>query len=98
MVEIRAGRAGVGQVSLGGGPRTVGFLPHIDLPWLSENQKSGSPLRGTAKQDVSSSGISSIGAGRRHDLERASGGQWPVWKQCMRNIVQASGGEERIVA
>ena len=51
MVEIRAGRAGVGQVSLGGGPRTVGFLPHIDLPRLSGNQKSGFPLRGTAEQE-----------------------------------------------
>ena len=42
VVEIRAGRAGVGRVSLGGGPRTVGFLPHIDLPRLSGNQKAAS--------------------------------------------------------
>ena len=51
IVEIRAGRAGVGQVSLGGRPRTVGFLPHVDLPRLSGNQKSGFPLRGTAEQE-----------------------------------------------
>ena len=66
MVEIRAGRAR--------GPRTVGFLPHIDLPRLSGNQKSGFPLRGTAEQDVLSGGISSIGDGRWRGLEWASGG------------------------
>src|SRR5205085_3805551 len=42
MVEIRVGRAGVGQVSLGGGPRTVGFLPHIDLPRLPKIKKAAS--------------------------------------------------------
>src|SRR6266436_6666944 len=46
MVETRVGRAGLRQVSLGGRPHTVGFLPHIDLPRLSGNQKSGFPLRG----------------------------------------------------
>src|SRR2546423_8877473 len=45
MVEIRVGRAGVGQVSLGGGPRTVGFLPHIDLPRLSGKSKKAASRR-----------------------------------------------------
>jgi hypothetical protein len=80
------------------GRAPLAFFPISIYLGFPKIKKSGSPLRGTAKQDVSSSGISSIGAGRRHDLERASGGQWPVWKQCMRTIVQASGGEERIVA
>src|SRR5439155_21327770 len=40
--ENRAGRTGWGRVELGGGLRTVGFLPHIDLPRLSGHQKSGS--------------------------------------------------------
>ena len=81
MVEIRAGRAGVGQVSLGGGPRTVGFLPHIDLPRLSGNQKSGFPLKGEPpSKNVLSGGSNGIGAGRWRDLEWASGGQWPAWK------------------
>src|SRR6184192_3962399 len=80
MVEIRVGRAGVGQVSLCGGPRIAGFLPHIGLPRLSGNQKSGFPLRGTAEQECLVGWISSIGAGRWRELEWASDDQWPARK------------------
>src|SRR5260370_2423762 len=98
MGEIRVGRTGLGQVSLGGGPRTVGFLPHTVLPRLSGNQKSGFPLRGPAEQEC-------LVGWHQHHRSRPSarsgaGIRWSVVsvERFRRTVVQASSGEERMVA
>jgi hypothetical protein len=86
VVEIRANRAGVGRVSIGGGgPRPVGFLPHIDLPRFSRNQKSGFPLRGTAEQECP--------VEWHQHRSRPSGRFGADIRWFIRTVVQASGKE-----